>query len=84
MTARTRCGRVKVRDDGDLLYGRRFSLTLKRAVYKNYVRQAILYESETQCLKESWIRSLQGGLNETIDNLGMANSVVLTCVEEGG
>ena len=37
---------------GELLYGRRFPLRLKGAVYANYVRPAILYESEEWCLKE--------------------------------
>ena len=34
-------------------YGRRFPLRLKGAVYKSYTRPAILYLSETCCLKES-------------------------------
>ena len=38
---------------GELLYVRRFPLKLKGAVCRNYVRQAILCESETWCLKES-------------------------------
>ena len=36
----------------DLLYGRRFPIRLKRVVYKSYVRPAILYGSDTWCLKE--------------------------------
>ena len=40
------------RDYGELLYGR-FPLKLKGAVYKGYVRPAVLYGSETWCLKES-------------------------------
>ena len=42
-----------------MLYGRRFPLRLKGAVYRNYVGTAMLYESETWCLKESEIRNLQ-------------------------
>ena len=38
---------------GDLLYGRRFSPRLKGAVYKSYVRPALLYGCEAWCLKES-------------------------------
>ena len=38
---------------GELLYGRRFSLWLKGAVYENYVGPVILYESVAWCLKES-------------------------------
>ena len=72
------------------------------AVYKQYVRPAILYGSEAWCLKESemgilqrtersMVRAMCGaqlkdrkrstdlmlmlGLNETIDQLAMANSV---------
>ena len=53
VTARTRCGWVKYRECGKLLYGRRFPLRLKGAVYKSYVRPAILYGSDAWCLKES-------------------------------
>ena len=37
---------------GDLLYGRRFHLNLKGAVYMSHVRPTILYGSEVWCLKE--------------------------------
>ena len=40
VTARTRCGWIKCRECGELLYGRRFPLKLKGAVYKRYVRPA--------------------------------------------
>ena len=43
VTARTRCGWVKFRECSEMLYGRRFPLCLKGAVYKSYVRPAILY-----------------------------------------
>ena len=43
MTARTICGLVKLRECSELLLGRRFPLKLKKAVYKSYVRPAILY-----------------------------------------
>ena len=46
VTARTRCKSVMLRECGKLLYGRRFPLELKGAVYWSYVRQAILHESE--------------------------------------
>ena len=52
MTARTRCGWVNFRECGELLYGR-FPLRLKGAVYKSYVRPAIMYGSEAWCLEES-------------------------------
>ena len=53
VTARTRCGWAKLRECGDLLYGRRFPLKLKGAVHKSYVRPAILYGSKAWCLKKS-------------------------------
>ena len=36
-----------------MLYGRRFPLRLKGAVYLSYVRSAILHGSEAWCLRES-------------------------------
>ena len=55
VTARTRCwwrgGRL--RECFELLYGRRFPLTLKGAVNKSYVRPPILHGSEAWYLKES-------------------------------
>ena len=53
VTARTRCWWVKFRECGELLCGRRFRLRQKGAVYKSYVRPAILYGCEVWCLKES-------------------------------
>ena len=53
LTARTRCVWVKLRECGELLYGSRLPLRLKGAVYKSYVRPAILYGSEAWCLKDS-------------------------------
>ena len=53
VTAITRCGWVKFRECGELLYGRRFPLKLNGAVYKSYISLAILYGSEKWCLKES-------------------------------
>ena len=38
VAARTRCGWVKLRECGELLYGRMFPLKLKGAVYKIYIR----------------------------------------------
>ena len=46
VTARTRCGWVKFWVCSELLYGRRFSLTMYGAVYRSYVGPAILYGSE--------------------------------------
>ena len=58
MTARTRCGWGKLRECDELLYGRRFPLKLKGSDYGSYVRPAILYGSETWCLKDNEIRIL--------------------------
>ena len=52
MTARTRCGWVKFWECSELLYGRRCHLMLNKAVYRSYVRSAILHESEAWCLRE--------------------------------
>ena len=46
MTDRTKCGSVMFMECSELLYGRRFPLELKGAVYRSYVRPAILYGSE--------------------------------------
>ena len=42
-----------------MLYGRRFSLQLKGADHKSYVKPAILFGSEAGCLKESEMRILR-------------------------
>ena len=60
VTARTRCGWVMLRVCAEMLYGRRFPLKLKGAVYMSYVRPTILHGSEAWCLKESEIVILQG------------------------
>ena len=60
VTARTRCGWVKFRECNELLHCSRFPLRLKGAVYKSYVKPAILYESEAWCLKESEMGILRG------------------------
>ena len=52
VTAGTRRTWAKPREYGELLYGRRFPLKLKGAVYMSYVRPAMLYGSEARCLKE--------------------------------
>ena len=67
VTARTRCGWVKFREYGEyavlscieLLYGWRFPLMLIGAVYRSYVRAAMLYGSEAWYLKESDMGILQ-------------------------
>ena len=46
VTARVRCWWVEFRECSELLYGRRFPLMLKGAVYQSYVIAATLYGSE--------------------------------------
>ena len=53
VTSRVRIGWMKFRECGELLRGRRFSLRLKGMVYQSCVRSAMLYGSETWCLRES-------------------------------
>ena len=49
-TAITRRWWAKLRESSDLLHGSRFSVKLKGAAHKSYLRQAILYGSEALCL----------------------------------
>ena len=44
---------MKCRECGEFLCGRRFPLQVKGAVYRSYVRPAMLYEGEALCLRES-------------------------------
>ena len=53
VTARVRIGWVRFRECGELLLGNRFPLKMKGKVYCCCVRSAILYGSETWCLKEN-------------------------------
>ena len=53
VTARVRIGWVRFRECGELLLENRFPLKMKGKVYRCYVRLAILYGSETWCLKEN-------------------------------
>ena len=46
VTTRIRCGWVKFRECGEMLQGRRCSLSLEGAVYMSFVRPEILYGSE--------------------------------------
>ena len=52
-TSKVRIGWMKFREYGELLRGRRFSLRMKGMVYRSCVRSAMLYGSETWCLRES-------------------------------
>ena len=53
VTARVRIGWVRFRECGELLLGNRFPLKIKGKVYRCCVRSAILYGSETWCIKEN-------------------------------
>ena len=53
VTARVRSGWKQFRECEEVLHGRRFPLKIKGKVYRCCVRPAILYGSETWCLKES-------------------------------
>ena len=46
-------GGLSSRECGELMYGRRFPLSLKGAVCESYVSPAILYGIEAWSLKES-------------------------------
>ena len=85
----------KLRVHSEFLYGMKFSLMLKGAVYKSYVRPTMLHRSEAWCLNESEMgllwkkrsmvsamcgvhlkdRKRSTNLNETINQLAIANSV---------
>ena len=91
VTARVRIDWVRFRECGELLLGNRFPLKMKGKVYCSCVRSAILYGSETWCLKENEKAILRRtkrvdrktteeqmdmlGLKETIDRLAAANGV---------
>ena len=51
VTATTRCWWIKLRECGELLYGRRFPLKLKGAVYRSYIRLAMQFGTEAWCLR---------------------------------
>ena len=59
VTARTRCGWVKLRECGELLYCMKFPQKLKGAVNKSYVWPAIPYRREAWCQKKSEMEILQ-------------------------
>ena len=53
VTSRVRVGWMKFRECGELLHRGRFSLRMKGMVYRSCVRSAMLYGSETWCLREN-------------------------------
>ena len=58
-TAKTRLGWKKFRGCGEILFRKRFSLGMKRKVYKIYVRSAMLYESKMWCSRENEVAILR-------------------------
>ena len=59
VTTRARIDWVKFRECGELLNSKRFSLKVKGIVYRSCVRVAMLYGSETWCLRENEIAILR-------------------------
>ena len=53
MTAKTRIGWIKLRECGELLYGRKVSSKIKGKIYWRFIRSAMLRGSETWCLREN-------------------------------
>ena len=51
VTAGTRIRWIKFREYGELRYGRKFSLKMKGRIRPSCVRSAVLYGSETWCLR---------------------------------
>ena len=53
LTSRVKIECMKFREIGELLREKRFSLRMKEMVYSSCVRSAMLYGSETWCLRKS-------------------------------
>ena len=53
VTAKTKIEWIKFRKCGELLYGRKFLLKTKGKIYQSCVRSAMLYGSETWCLRKN-------------------------------
>ena len=53
VTARARIGWIKFRESWELHYGRKFLLKMKERIYQSCIRSAMLYGSETLCLREN-------------------------------
>ena len=59
VTARERVGWLKFKECGELLNSKRFSLKMKGMIYWSCVRSAMLYGSETWCLRENEMEILR-------------------------
>ena len=53
VTARARIGWVKFKECGELLNSKRFLLKMKGMICRSCVRSAMLYGTETWCLREN-------------------------------
>ena len=53
VTPRVRIEWMNFRECGELLLGRRFSVTMKGMVYRSCAKSAMLYGNETWCLREN-------------------------------
>ena len=53
VTSKLRIEWVKFKECGELLNSKRFSLKMKGMVYLSFVRSAMLYGSETWCLRDN-------------------------------
>ena len=58
ITARTRLRWKKFKECGEILFRKRFSLQMKRKVYKTYVRSTMLYGNKMWCLRENEVAIL--------------------------
>ena len=59
MTGRAGIGWVKFKECGELLNSKRLSLKMKGMIYWSCARSAMLYGSETWCLRESEMEILR-------------------------
>ena len=75
VAARERTGWVKFRECGELLNSKRFSLKVKGMVYRSCVRSAMLYESETWCLRENETAILRGTERAMVRAVGGAKLI---------
>ena len=53
VTARMKIRWIKFKECGELFYGRKFSSKIKGKICRNCLRSAVLYGSETWCLREN-------------------------------
>ena len=71
VTARTRLGWKKFRECGETFFEKKFSLQMKGKVYKSYARSAMLYGSETWCLRENEVVILRRAERSTVGRYTM-------------